>query len=325
MPRGVAKAKDGGVDREKSVVKKVGVKKDGVKRGRKMRGGGLLQHIISALENKSLVYDDIFDNINNEFDKIVHDLQKKKESIPSKAFTNTAKNTHMEHIRQIGKFKLKDIKNIPSLLDLKNLLEYIKTIVDNSDIDITILYTNIIILYIYNFFELIKDIIENNAAAADIEVKDTPATPAASPAPAPALALAPAATAVSSPVIETDTAILARMKQKYDIHKLVFSEISADKKIIYARVISVIQTMTSINSVDYTKYDLKTYLNSKNNYIKEILTKYIKNIKNKIQNIKTSTKSELFNAIYINDLEKEINEFDNIIKAWLSSILTIIT
>ena len=39
MPRGVAKAKDGGVDKEKSVGKRDGVKKDGVKRGRKMRGG----------------------------------------------------------------------------------------------------------------------------------------------------------------------------------------------------------------------------------------------------------------------------------------------
>jgi hypothetical protein len=314
MPRGVAKAKDG-VDREKGekvVVKKDVVKKDIVKRGRKMRGGGkLLQHIITALENKSLDYGDIFDKIIGQFDKIVDDLKKKKDSIPLKAITNTAKNTHDNHINQIKKFKLKDIKKIPSLLDLKNLLEYIKTIVDNSEIDITILYTNIIILYIYNFFELIKDIIENNAAAADIEVKDTAAA-AASPA-------------VSSPVIEPDTDILARMEQKYDIHKLEFNEIIADKKIIYARVISVIQTITGINSVDYTKYNLKTYLNSRNNYIKEILTKYIPNIKNKIANIKKDANSLLFNAIYINDLENEIKEFDNIIRAWLSSILTIIT
>jgi hypothetical protein len=48
MPRGVAKAKDGGVDKKKSVVKKDGVKKDGVKRGRKMKGGGGFKEKCSA-------------------------------------------------------------------------------------------------------------------------------------------------------------------------------------------------------------------------------------------------------------------------------------
>ena len=313
MPRGVAKAKDGVEKKGKEVGKKDDVKKDVGKRNRKMRGGGkLLQHIISALENKNLVYDDIFDKIIGQFDKIEDDLKKKKDSIPSKAITNTAKNTHMEHIRQIDKFKSKNIEDIPSLLDLKKLLFYINKIEGYDKIDINILYSNIIILYIYNFFEIIKSIIETNDV--DIDIVDNVAV---SPATAPAVS--PAA----SPGIETDNAILARMKQQYDIHKIQFEEIRTNKNLIYARVIGVIQTMTSINSVDYTKYDLKAYFTSKNMYIKEILIKYIKNIKDKIQNIKTSTNSDLFNVLYINDLENEINAFDNIIRTWLTSILTI--
>ena len=315
MPRKVAKIKDVGVDKEKSVVKKDVVKKDGVKRGRKMRGGGkLLQHIITALENNNLVYDELIDNINDEFDKIKEALVKKRATIISKLIKNDAKNTHDNHINQIKKFKLKDIKDIPSLLDLKNLLEYIKNIDGYNNIDIKILYTNIIILYIYNFFELIKDIIENNAAAADIEVKDTPATPA-TPATA---AITAVASAVSSPVIETDDAIIKSMEVIYNTNREHF--IVIDKEIIniyknFKYMLEFIITLPNMGS--YNDYDIKNYLLNRKPSILNILNEKIPNIEDFIKKIKNTTSSKLFNMIYLDNLLKEIEKIKGLCNEWI--------
>jgi hypothetical protein len=213
MPRKVAKAKDVGVDKEKSVGKK-----DVVKRGRKMRGGEkLLQHIITALENNSLVYDDIFDKIIGQFDKIVDDLKKKKDR----------KNTH---ISQIGKFKLKNIQDIPSLLDLKNLLFYINKIEGYDKIDINILYSNIIILYIYNFFELIKDIIENNNV--DIDIDDKVALPVVDNTKDKAIEeLATATTAKDKAIEELATATTAKDKAERELATATTAKEKAEKEL----------------------------------------------------------------------------------------------
>jgi hypothetical protein len=353
MPRKVAKAKDGGVDKEKSVGKKVGVKKDGVKkdvvkkdvvkRGRKMRGGDgtLLQQIETALKNKP-DYNTLFKNINNEFDKIKDGLKKKGSSIYSRTWRNDARNIHDNHINQITKFKSNNIKDIPSLLDLKNLLEYIKNIEGGyGDIDIKILYTNIIILYIYNFFELIKDIIENNTDAANIEVKDTPATAAAAAptlatpstgaaitgaATALATAVAPAGAAAAptlatavAPVSETDDAIIKRMKKIYNTNITKFNNIKSKKDAIYARFKGVIDNIP-LATADYPQFYLKKYFSEliKSNYITDIKTILIKEIRDNIS--KLNTNGKLFNALYIDMLEDELAMFESVIDSWTLSI-----
>jgi hypothetical protein len=321
MPRKVAKIKDIGVDKEKSVVKKDVVKKvvgkkDVVKRSRKMRGGGKLKYIISALENKHPAYNEIFDKIIGQFDIIEAEL-KKKENVPPRkliAITNTARDTHKEHIIQINKFKSKEIEEIPSLLDLKNLLFYISKIDGYNKIDIKILYTNIIILYIYNFLKIIKDIIIYNNV--DIDIADNNAAPAAITAVAPA---------VSSPVIKTDDAILTRMKMIYDTNITKFNQIKKTKELIYARFSGVIYDMSIIYRANYTQFDLKNHfitLQSRN-YITDIKTKYIKEIKDTISSLNTN--GALFNALYIDKLEEELKMFESLIDKWISSIDKIVS
>ena len=171
MPRKVAKAKDVGVDKEKSVGKK-----DVVKRGRKMRGGKLNIKLQEILSNKPINYDDVFEKINAEFTKIKPTLDEMRKRISFKFRINDAKDKHDKHIAQIDKFKSKKIKEIPNLLDLLELCKYINIIGTTDDgYNKEILYRNIIILYIYNFFELIKDIIENNNV--DIDIDDKVALP----------------------------------------------------------------------------------------------------------------------------------------------------
>jgi len=218
----------------------------------------------------------------------------------------------MEHIRQIDKFKSKNIEDIPSLLDLKKLLFYINKIEGYDKIDINILYSNIIILYIYNFFEIIKSIIETNSV--DINIVDNNAAPA----------LAPATPAVSSPVIETDDAILTRMKITYYKNIIKFNNIKSNKYAIYARFKAVIDDMSEVTANNYTQFDLKKYfLNlQRTNYISDIKTKLIKDIKDTISHLKTNGK--LFNALYIDSLEEELKMFESLIDNWIRNINKIV-
>jgi len=207
MPRKVAKAKDVGVDKEKSVGKK-----DVVKRGRKMRGGKLNIKLQEILSNKPINYDDVFEKINAEFTKIKPTLDEMRKRISFKFRINDAKDKHDKHIAQIDKFKSKKIKEIPNLLDLLELCKYINIIGTTDDgYNKEILYRNIIILYIYNFFELIKDIIENNNV--DIDIDDKVALPVVDNTKDKAIEeLATATTAKDKAIEELATATTAKDK-----------------------------------------------------------------------------------------------------------------
>ena len=125
-----------------------------------------------------------------------------------------------------------------------------------------------------------------------------------------------------SPATDNDNAILERMKKLYNINISEFTSINKDKEVIYARFKGVISNMTSNDTAIYTKFNLKDYFADfkRRNYITEIKTKNIKDIRDTISSIKTKTNSVLFNAIYIDSLEKELKEFESVIDIWLKTI-----
>ena len=125
-----------------------------------------------------------------------------------------------------------------------------------------------------------------------------------------------------SPATDNDNAILERMKKLYNINISEFTSINKDKEVIYARFKGVISNMTSDDTAIYTKFNLKDYFADfkRRNYITEIKTKNIKDIRDTISSIKTKTNSVLFNAIYIDSLEKELKEFESVIDIWLKTI-----
>ena len=125
-----------------------------------------------------------------------------------------------------------------------------------------------------------------------------------------------------SPATDNDNSILERMKKLYNINISEFTSINKDKEVIYARFKGVISNMTSDDTAIYTKFNLKDYFADfkRRNYITEIKTKNIKDIRDTISSIKTKTNSVLFNAIYIDSLEKELKEFESVIDIWLKTI-----
>ena len=125
-----------------------------------------------------------------------------------------------------------------------------------------------------------------------------------------------------SPDIKTDDAILARMKVLYNKNESDFVDINTKKLIIYARFKGVISNMMLKNSAIYTRFNLKDYFADfkGRNYITEIKTKTIKDIRDTISSIKTKTNSVLFNAIYIDSLENELKELESVIDIWLQTI-----
>jgi len=114
------------------------------------------------------------------------------------------------------------------------------------------------------------------------------------------------------------------MTEIFNKYKIQFKKINDDKAKIHARVIGVIGNMIGIRNIDYNKYSLINYFSKNKNYIEEILI-FIANIKAEIVNIKQTANSDLFNAIYINDLENEIEGLNKIITAWLLNISKITT
>jgi hypothetical protein len=310
MPRKVAKVKDVGVDKEKSVVKK-----DVVKRGRKMRGGGKLNlKLQQILSNKTINYDDVFDKINVEFDKIRPTLKEMRTRLSSNyIIKNIAKNTHDKHIAQIDKFKSKNIQEIPNLLDLFELCKYINVIgVTQDGYNKEILYRNIIIIYIYNFFEIITKIIVSNSV--DIDIADNNAAPALAPTPPPTQLLQ---------LQETDDAIIERMEAIYKTNEPHFIDI--DNEIIeiykyFKYMLEFIITFKNMGST-YDNYDIKKYLLKRKPSISKILNENIPNIEGFIKKIKNATStSKLFNTIYLNNLQKEIDRIRKLCNEWIKVI-----
>jgi hypothetical protein len=115
------------------------------------------------------------------------------------------------------------------------------------------------------------------------------------------------------------------MTEIFNKYKIQFKKINDDKAKIHARVIGVIGNMIGIRNIDYNKYNLNNYFTTNNKYINEILTTFILNINTEIAKIKQTANSDLFNAIYINDLENEIEGLNKIITAWLLNISKITT
>ena len=335
MPRGVAKAKDG-VEKKvvvkrdvvkKDVVKKDVVKKDVVRRSRKMRGGDMTfyEKCHKFLTDYKDQYNNAIDYIDTKLQELIIEAKDGKDSYyllhPTwrKSVINSINDIEK---KQIYKKKYDSNTNTEIIrvasIDLYDFLNKIKFYVEknsNSNIkDDEKFYKYIIFCKI---FTLMSDFhylcsIDNigNINIGNINIADDVATSSA-------IAVSPAA----APSIETDDNIVVRMNLLYNNNKSDFDNINTKKVLIYARFKSAISNLNSSKSSTYKTFNLIDYftdLQNRNFFIS--VKEYIKDIRDTISSIKTKTKSSLFNAIYIDSLEKELKEFESVIDIWLKTI-----